>query len=168
MATEPDDPSRHISPDDRDRVIEEMGDLWDELVMPRIEGRIVGYLMLSNAASVSSAELIEALDSSPATISVATRRLTESGFIRKVTASGRRGHHFRVDEDIWGAFLAGERKYLDKRARLAEHFMELLGPDDHEPLQRVTNMRDYMQWLTSYHRKMLADWEEFKRERDSR
>jgi hypothetical protein len=29
-------------------------------------------------------------------------------------------------------------------------------------------MRDYMTWLTSYHRKMLDDWEQFKRERDAR
>jgi hypothetical protein len=28
-------------------------------------------------------------------------------------------------------------------------------------------MRDYMTWLETYHRKMLEDWEEFKRQRDA-
>lgn len=29
-------------------------------------------------------------------------------------------------------------------------------------------MRDYMTWLVTYHRKMLDDWEQFKRDRDAR
>lgn len=156
-----------MAEDVRDQTVEEMGSMWEELGMPRIGGRIVGYLMLSNAASVSSAELAEALRTSPATISVSTRRLAEVGFIRKVTAEGKRGHRFRVDDDMWGAFLAGERKYLDKRTQFAEHVLELLGPDDDVPRQRVKNMRDYMRWLKAYHRKMLADWEQFKRDRDA-
>lgn len=156
-----------MSSETHERLVEEMGELWEELGMPRTEGRIVGYLMLSNAPSVSSAELIDALHTSPATISVSTRRLAAIGFIRKVTAGGKRGHHFRVDEDIWGSFLAGERKNLGKRAVFAEQAIELMGADDEAPKQRLANMRDYMLWLTSYHRKMLADWEQFKRERDA-
>ncbi len=159
--------ARQLTEQARLEIVDEMGVMWEELGEPRIDGRVVGYLMLSNSASVSSAELITALQSSAATISTASRRLADVGFIKRVTAAGQRGHHYRVEEDVWGAFLAGERKYLDRRARFAEQVIEVLGPDDRSPRRRLENMRDYMTWLTTYHRKMLADWEQFKLERDS-
>jgi DNA-binding transcriptional regulator GbsR (MarR family) len=158
----------HISDQSRLEIVEEMGTMWYEMGEPPIEGRIVGYLMLSNAPHVSSSELIEVLQTSAATISTTTRRLADVGFIRRVSVPGQRGNHFRVEDDIWGAFLAGERKYLDRRARFAEEILDQLGSEDAPLRRRVENMRDYMTWLASYHRKMLDDWEEFKRERDAR
>jgi DNA-binding transcriptional regulator GbsR (MarR family) len=108
------------------------------------------------------------LQTSAATISTTTRRLAEVGFIRRVSVPGQRGNHFRVEDDVWGAFLAGERRYLDRRARFAEQVLTQLGSDDNTLRRRVENMRDYMTWLTTYHRKMLDDWEQFKRDRDAR
>lgn len=142
-----------------------MGVLWEELGMPRSEGRIVGCLMMSNEPALSSADLIEQLGMSAASVSTGTRRLAEVGFVKRVTQPGRRGHFFRVEDDVWGAFLAGERGYLDKRVAFAESVLELLGPDDEGPRRRVQNMRDYMSWLRTYHRQMLGDYEKFKRER---
>lgn len=158
-------PARHMREEARREVIDEMGVLWEELGMPRSEGRIVGCLMLSNAPSMSSADLMSDLGMSAASISTATRRLAEVGFIKRVTETGRRGHFFRVEDDVWGAFLAGERGYLDKRAAFAESVLALLGSADVGPRKRVTNMRDYMTWLRTYHRKMLDDYEQFKKER---
>jgi DNA-binding transcriptional regulator GbsR (MarR family) len=146
----------------RHDIIDDLGMLWDEMGMPRSEGRIVGCLMLSNVAAMSSADLMTELGMSAASISTATRRLAEVGFIKRVTQAGRRGHFFRVEDDVWGAFLAGERGYLDKRVSFAESVLGQLGPDDEGPRRRVMNMRDYMNWLRTCHRKMLGDWEQFK------
>ncbi|WP_051792681.1 GbsR/MarR family transcriptional regulator [Amycolatopsis jejuensis] len=158
---------RHLGDEARHEIIDDMGMLWQTLGMPRAEGRIVGCLMLSNAPSMSSAELMEELGSSPAGISTATRRLVDVGFIKRVTQTGQRGHFFKVEDDVWGAFLAGERAYLDKRAAFAESVLEKLGTGDEGPRRRVTNMRDYMAWLSTYHRKMLDDYEKFKQEREA-
>jgi DNA-binding transcriptional regulator GbsR (MarR family) len=157
----------HLSEEARLEIVEEMGTMWYELGEPPIEGRIVGYLMLSDAPYVSSAELIDVLQTSAATISTTTRRLADVGFIRRVSVPGQRGNHFRVEDDIWGAFLAGERKYLGRRSQFASEILEKLGSEDVTLRRRVENMRDYMTWLASYHRKMLDDWEQFKRERDA-
>jgi DNA-binding transcriptional regulator GbsR (MarR family) len=156
---------RTLSAEKRSELIDDMGTLWEELGMPRAEGRIVGCLILSNAPAKSSAELMSELGMSAASISTSTRRLAEVGFIKRVTQAGRRGHFFKAEDDVWGAFLAGERGYLEKRAAFAQSILELLGPDDEAPRRRVTNMRDYMVWLRSYHRKMLSDYEKFKQER---
>jgi DNA-binding transcriptional regulator GbsR (MarR family) len=154
----------HLAEEARHAIIDDMGVLWEELGMPRSEGRIVGCLMLSNEPAMSSADLMQTLGMSAASISTSTRRLAEVGFIKRVTQPGRRGHFFKVEDDVWGAFLAGERGYLDKRVAFAENVLELLGPDDAAPRRRVQNMRDYMSWLRTYHRKMLDDYQEFKRQ----
>lgn len=158
---------RHVADEKRHEIIDDMGMLWEELGMPRSEGRIVGCLMLSNEPAMSSADLMKELAMSAGSISTATRRLAEVGFIKRVTQVGRRGHFFRVEDDVWGAFLAGERGYLDKRVAFAESVLEHLGPDDQGPRRRMQNMRDYMSWLRTYHRKMLTDYEQFKKDHAS-
>lgn len=157
--------ARHLADERRCEIVDDMGSLWEELGMPRSEGRVVGCLMLTNQPSMSSAELMAALGMSAAGVSTATRRLAEVGFIRKVTQVGRRGHFFRVEDDMWGAFLAGERSYLDKRRSFAQRVLDELGPDDEAPRTRVQDMRDHLRWLSTYHRRMVEDWEQFRRQR---
>jgi hypothetical protein len=147
-------------------LVEDLGVIWAERGSP-MEGRVLGYLMLSNAPKVSSAELCRALRASTGSISTATRVLAADGFIKRVAVAGERTYYFAVEDDIWGAFLAGERPHLARRERFAEQALEQLGADDVAPRRRLAYMRDYMSWLATYHRKMLADWEQHKRERDS-
>lgn len=156
-----------LAADERSRLIEEMGLIWEELGSPRMEGRIVGYLMFSNAPQVSSAELASELRASAGSVSMATRRLVEIGFIRRVAIPGDRSRYFCAEEDVWGAFLAGERRHLLRRATYAQAAFEALGPGDEAPRTRLANMHSYMVWLMGYHRKMLQDWEQFKREQDA-
>ena len=151
----------------RREIVEEMGVFWEQNGSPRMQGRIVGYLMLSDAPSVSTAELMSALQASAGSISTSTRLLVEQGFIRRVAAPAERSHYFRAEEDVWGAFLAGERGYLHSRKRFAEEVVRELGDADTPSRRRMSNMRDYMAWLADHHRAMLQDWEDFKRDRDA-
>ncbi|MGH3501960.1 MAG: GbsR/MarR family transcriptional regulator [Nocardioidaceae bacterium] len=152
-----------MNDDERASLVEEMGLAWQELGSPRMEGRVVGYLMLSNAEAVSTAELCEQLHASAGAISMTTRRLCDVGFIKRVAVRGERSHFFRAEEDVWGAFLAGERRYLLRRAELAEKALTTLSADDEMPRKRLANMRDYMLWLRGYHQRMRRDWEEYKK-----
>lgn len=142
----------------RRQFVEAFGVLRELAGSARMEGRVLGYLMTSTKPYVSSAELASALKASAGSISGTTRRLIESGFIARHAIPGDRSHYFRVDDDIWGTFLAGERRYLDQQRAL---FSELLGdvPAGLDgPRRRLRNARNYMEWLATYHRKMLADW----------
>lgn len=160
--------ARTVSAEERARLVEEMGLIWEELGSPRMEGRIVGYLMFSNAPHVSTAELSQALRASAGSVSMTTRHLVDAGFIKRVAVPGERSYFFRAEEDVWGAFLEGERKYLQRRADFAEAALASLGPGDEAARRRLTNMRDYHRWLLlTGHRMLLAGWKEFKRKRDS-
>lgn len=170
-ATAPDLPATSPVPDllDDERrmeLVEELGVIWTGRGSSRMEGRVLGYLMLSNAPKVSSAELCRALRASTGSISTATRVLSADGLIKRVSVAGERSYFFAVEDDIWGAFLAGERPHLARRERFAAHALDVLRPGDDGPRRRLVNMRDYMGWLATYHRQILADWDAFKRERD--
>jgi DNA-binding transcriptional regulator GbsR (MarR family) len=155
-----------LSAEERARLVEEMGLIWEQLGSPRMEGRIVGYLMLSNEPYVSTGELAEALHASAGTLSTVTRRLVEIGFIKRVPVKGERSHFFRCEDDVWGAFLGTEGKHLRRRQDFAEHALEVLGAEDDVPRLRLKNMRDYHSWLAVHHGEILNEWESFKRKRD--
>jgi DNA-binding transcriptional regulator GbsR (MarR family) len=129
---------------------------------PRMEGRVLGYLMVSNKPYVSSAELTRALSASAGSISSATRRLIDLGFIVRHAVPGDRNHYFKVEDDVWGSFLAGERRSLGKQKQLFEDMLAELPEGMDGPRKRLRNARNYFEWLASYHKKMLADWQEHR------
>lgn len=147
---------------------EDFGLFWESAGSPRMEGRILGYLIIMEQPYISSAELATVLNASAGSVSMTTRRLVEAGFIKRHPVAGDRSHYFRAESDVWGSWLAGERKFLEKERELLEHGLDVLGPDDTNARQRLINGRDYMTWVISYHRKMLADWEAVKAERDAK
>lgn len=70
---------------------------------PRMEGRVLGYLMTSDKPYVAARELAQELEASSGSISTTCRALMEAGFIHRHAVRGDRNHYYRVDDDIWGA-----------------------------------------------------------------
>lgn len=147
---------------------EEFGLLWEEFGMLRMDGRVLGYLMLSSAPHVSSAELRDALQASAGSISTTTRKLKQWGFVRQVAVPGERSHFFRAADDVWGAFLAAEDKNYLRARDFADHVLSGLDKEDELPRLRFENMRDYHEWLESHHQTISELWEEHKRKRARR
>ncbi|MEU9958547.1 transposase [Streptomyces sp. NPDC050982] len=146
----------------RESFVEEVGLVWEAAGSSRMDGRIIAYLLITDVPYVSSAALAGALRVSAGSVSLATRRLVEAGFIRRHAVPGERSHYFRVDDDVWGSFLAGERRYLDRQEQLAERAIELLGPEEEAPRRRLGNMRDYMRWVRGSHHDLLTQWRTYR------
>lgn len=144
--------------------------MWAQGGAALVDGRVLGYCMIMREPYISSADLASRLNASAGSISMATRRLVDAGFLRRHAMAGDRNHYFHAERDIWGSWLAGERRYLDRQRDNIEKGMELLaGSDDlgdRDAYRRMQNGRDYMTWLREYHHNMLEAWEQFKVERD--
>lgn len=153
----------------RREFVEQFAVMWEMAGSALMDGRILGYLMMMREPYISSADLGSALSASAGSVSMSTRRLVDSGFIARHVVPGDRSHYFRAEDDIWGSWLAGERRYLDRQRVTIEQGLAVLDPADErdeEVRHRLVNGRDYMTWVSRYHRKMLADWEAFKADRD--
>lgn len=148
---------------------EEVGLYYEIGGTPRMDGRILGYLLIMPLPYISSGELGRVLSASAGSISMSTRRLMDLGLIRRQVVPGDRSHYFRAHADPWGGLLAGERRYLQRYQEIFQQGLDILSAedDDQGAVTRVTNARDYMTWLVDYNRKMRDDWEAFKATRDS-
>jgi len=150
---------------------DEFGSMYSDIGGTTMEGRILGYVMIMQRPYISSAELVTALNASAGSVSTGTRRLVETGFLKRHVVPGDRSHYFRADNDVWGSWLAGERRYLDREREMIEYGLSLIAESaderDAAVRQRLVNGRDYFSWIAAYHHKMLEDWEAFKAARDA-
>lgn len=149
--------------------VEQFAVMWEMAGSALMDGRILGYLMMMREPYISSADLAAALSASAGSVSMSTRRLVEAGFIARHVVPGDRSHYFRAEDDVWGSWLAGERRYLDRQRVTIEQGLAVVDaadPRDEEVRRRLVNGRDYMAWVSHHHRAMLADWEAFKADRD--
>ncbi|MEG3616118.1 transcriptional regulator [Isoptericola haloaureus] len=138
--------------------IENFASAWEAQNGARMDGRVLGLLLISDEPFMSSARIARLLHASAGAISMSTRALVTVGFIVRHTVPGERRHYFRVEDDVWGAFLAGEREYLRRMAAVIRSGLQMEAGRREGPHTRLTNANRYMTWLEGYHRKMLEDW----------
>lgn len=141
------------------------GTMWSMSGASVLEGRIAGYLLVDESDGVTAAELTQELGISAGTVSSATRRLVDAGFVRRIRAPGSRADHFIMDTDVWAGFLAREVPYLRAQRDLAASALNTVQPGT-EAHARVVNMHDYMSWLVD-DLDLAGSWAARKAEIDS-
>ena len=77
--------------------VESMGVLWETDGLPRIAGRIFGYLIVE-PAPCSLDELAAGLGVSKASISTDARRLEQLGLVTRVSLPGDRRDYYTIDD----------------------------------------------------------------------
>jgi DNA-binding transcriptional ArsR family regulator len=116
---------------DRDELqfTEEMGTFFERSGSPRMAGRIWGYLLIVDAEQVSAADLAEALNASPSSISAATRLLLGLGLLDRIRMPDERRDYFTIHH---GAILNLVRYQLEALTpkRMAVRALELFGERD--------------------------------------
>ncbi|WP_072313230.1 GbsR/MarR family transcriptional regulator [Agrococcus sp. Marseille-P2731] len=151
----------------RRQFAEDLSFIWEMAGTSRMDGRVLGYLMITDKPYLSSAQIAKALHASAGSVSMATRRLMDTRFIRRHSVPGDRAHYFMAEDDPWGSFLANEQRYFDREIEVIDKALTQLAPEESAAQTRLTNGRDYLNWVMDHHHKMLAEWNEHKRARDA-
>ena len=81
------------------RFVEEVGIVFEHTGLPRMAGRIFGWLLISDPPHQSTDELAEALLASKGSISTSTRFLIQMGLVERYVIPGVRHDHFRLRQD---------------------------------------------------------------------
>jgi DNA-binding transcriptional regulator GbsR (MarR family) len=79
--------------------IEEVGVVFEQTGLPRMSGRLFGWLLISDPPYQSPAELAEVLNASKGSISTSVRLMTQMGLIERHVIAGSRHDHFRLPKD---------------------------------------------------------------------
>ena len=79
--------------------VEEVGIVFEQTGLPRMTGRVFGWLLISDPPYQSPAELAEVLMASKGSISTTIRLLSQLGLLERFVIPGERHSHFRLRED---------------------------------------------------------------------
>lgn len=124
----------------RQRYIEDFGVLFGGFGMPRMVGRTLAVLLISDPPERTAEELANLLQASRGSISQATRMLEPMGLIQRVSRRGERRDYFRVKPDAWHELMRRELESLAVFREMAEKGLELMKEADPEAKRGLREM----------------------------
>ena len=144
--------------------VEEVGIVFEQTGMPRMAGRILGCLLISDPPHQSTDQLTKALMASKGSISTMTRLLIQIGLIERLSLPGVRHDYFRLRPDAWQHAIKHGIDEIKMVRQLAEHGLELL--TDKTPLTRkwLEEMRDMYTFMEREFPALVERWEQESKE----
>jgi DNA-binding transcriptional regulator GbsR (MarR family) len=140
--------------------VEEVGIVFDNTGLPRMAGRIFGWLLISDPPYQSPAEIAEALMTSRGSISTMTRFLIQMGVIERIGKPGDRNDYFRVKQEQWKEFLG--HGFIDEMKmfrQMAEHGLALMAGRDHPNRKLLETMHAVHSFLEREFPALVERWE---------
>lgn len=145
--------------------VEEFGLFWEQMGLPRMTGRILGWLLICDPPEQTMTDLTERLQASKSSISTGTRMLIQFGFIERVSLPGERKDYYRLLPHLWTRVLAAKQNQLTDFLRLAERGLSLLPEAEAKRRERLEEMYDLYAFMDREYPKLLERWQT---ERDQR
>ena len=145
------------------RYAEEMGTALAQLGVTPAFGKLLGWLLICDPPSQTSAQLAEALDLSKGSISTGMRMLEKTGMVRRVPAPGR-GHAYQMVPDALISASDAAASYAAIRT-VTEDGLRMLAEqgigEDSDRAQRLRVTRDFYLFVEREVPKLI---DQFKRE----
>lgn len=127
--------------------IEDMGILFEEMALPRMAGRIFGWLLMCEPPHQSAEELASIVGASKGSISSMTRLLIQSGVVERMGLPGKRGIYYRIKPGSWSELMRARMVHLKALRELAERGLALMAGKDPKLRQRLQELRDLYAFL---------------------
>jgi DNA-binding transcriptional regulator GbsR (MarR family) len=123
--------------------IEDISLYFEQMGLPRMAGRVLGVLLISDPPQQSLNDLCEMLQASKSSVSTTTRLLTEMGLIERVPSPKPRQVSFQFRTGGWVTFMRMRLRLMATLHQIAERGLELLQDKDaalREHLQEAHDM----------------------------
>jgi DNA-binding transcriptional regulator GbsR (MarR family) len=140
--------------------VEEVGLFYEQTGLPRMAGRILGWLLISDPPHQSTGELTDALLASKGSISTMTRLLARIGLIERLSLPGVRRDYFRLKPGAWDQMIKQSLVQTTAIRQLAEHGLELLEDKADFNRERLEEMRDMYAFFEREFPALLERWEQ--------
>lgn len=137
-----------------------MGVLFEDSGLPRMAGRIFGWLLICTPPHQSAAQLAAVVAGSKGSISTATRMLTTLHLAQRMTLSGDRSTHYQIMPGAWHEMLQAKVENLTLWREAAERGLQLMEQSSPESRQRLEEMRDIHALFEHELPLLLQRWEQ--------
>jgi len=148
---------------EEERFVESVAAMLAAGGLPRMAGRIWGYLLICEPLEQTAADIAGALHASRGSISGMVRLLEPAGLVHRSTRRGDRREWFSVPPGSVIAILESRHPSTVAWRRLAEHGLDLLADRPPEVRSRLEEVRDVYAYMERELPDMLA---RFKAERE--
>lgn len=152
--------------DERVGYVEDFGLLFEGFGLPRMVGRVLGVLLISEEPEFSAEELAEALRASRGSISSATRTLVAMGLVQRRTRPGQRRDYFRMKPGAWDELMRRELETLSRFRQMAERGLGITNSNG-AARRNLEEMREFYAYWEKELPAVLERWEEDKKKETS-
>lgn len=151
--------SRDDIPDDLLQYVEDVGLSFESLGLPRMMGRVLGWLLVADPPQQTFADITSVLGASKGSISNATRALIDANLIERASIPGERRDVYRIREGGWSEIMQRRMQSLVRMRLLARRGLDLL--EDAAP-ERRRNLEEMHSLYAFFEREMptmLKRWQ---------
>ena len=138
--------------------VERFGLFWEQVGLPRMTGRILGWLLICDPPHQTMHELTDALQASKSSISTGTRMLILMGIIERVSLPGHRRDHYRIVPDSWSRTLEEKAQQYTEFRLLAQKGLSLLEGASPARRQRLEEMHELFTFMEREYPLILEHW----------
>ena len=153
--------------EDRTSYVEDFGLLFEGFGLPRMVGRVLGALLISDPPELSAEELAGALQASRGSISSATRSLIGMASCSGAPKRGERRDYFRMKPGAWDELMRRELESIARFRRMAERGLDIANSDSPEARRNLEEMREFYAYWERELPTVLERWEEEKKKEAS-
>jgi len=138
--------------------IEEVGTLFEVFLLPRMAGKILGWLLVCVPQYQTANELINAVGGSKGSISSMTRLLMQIGLIERVGRPGIRGAYYQIKANSWAELLRNRLGFMKAMRELADRGLALMQDETKEQRQRLQEIHDLYAYLENQMPMIFERW----------
>jgi len=122
--------------------IEDIGLFFDQMGMPRMAGRILGFLLISDPPAQSISDISQALMASKSSVSIMARLLVENGLIERVAPPVPRRDYYRFKPGGWILYMHQWLELMSGLHEITERGLALMGDKPPELRERLMEAHD--------------------------
>lgn len=146
-----------------EQFVQRMGSALTQAGLPRVPSLVFSALLVDDDGRMTSAELSDALELSPASISGAVRYLEQVGMVRRERERGSRRDVYVVDDDAWhGAMMRRDQMYAPMIAALNAGLTAVEA--DSRVHQRLLLTREFLVFVDQALSSLAEKWEKRRTE----
>jgi DNA-binding transcriptional regulator GbsR (MarR family) len=151
------------NPEAVQRFVERFASELVDAGVPRMPARVLVAIIGSDSGRMTSAELAETLQVSPAAISGAVRYLSQVRMIRVEREPGSRRDVYVSDGDIWYESILNRDRLIPRWQQSLREGVEALGPDTPAGI-RLAETLAFFDFIHEELGEFLARWQKRKAE----
>lgn len=145
---------------EKDQYIEQVGLFYEKYGLPKMAGRILGYLIASSTENNSFDDLMNALQASKGSISGNLKLLTNQKMIEKHMVTGIRQSYYRIATNSLNNMIASKVTSIGLFKDIIAKGIALNDNDESWVKNELKSIHSYYEFLENEIPKLRLKWEQ--------